>query len=157
MKNEDPLGCMETLQCRLYALINVWLPCSRAHSGAFMKNSEHAATQPGATRINNCPFILYETSLCVTPCINFRACLSFLLFVTNIMNQKLGHTYFNMNLIACPVAERAKMLWSRDLCVWSGDSKQVGFPDSPLLDALLWIVCVQTQNPGMVFPDCGGS
>ena len=110
-----------------------------------------------STRIDNSPFILHETSLCITPCINFTASLSFLLFVTDIMNQKLGHTYFNINLIACPVAEREKMLWSRDLSVWSGDSKQVGFPDSPLLDALLWIVCVQTQNSGMVFPDCGGS
>lgn len=36
----------------------------------------------------------------VTPSISFMACLSFLLFVTDSVNHKLGHTYFNINLRA---------------------------------------------------------
>lgn len=35
----------------------------------------------------------------ITPSINFMACLSFLVFVNDIINQKWGHTYFNINLI----------------------------------------------------------
>lgn len=55
-----------------------------------------------SARINNfSPFILYEDIIvhAITPSINFMACLSFLVFVNDIINQKRGLRYFNINVI----------------------------------------------------------
>lgn len=107
-----------------------------------------ARSHPARSQGVHSPFMLYKTSLGIThPWTLQRAVLP---TVTNIINQKLGRTCFTIHLIACMHGCREAKSWSsRHWSVWSEDSEQVGFPDPPLLDALLWIVCVQTQISGL--------
>lgn len=65
------------------------------------------------------------------------ACLSFLLFVTDIINQKLGHTYFNINLIVFTVVHWAKKIGSRTY-LYEMKMKAKEFSDSPGPHACNW-------------------
>lgn len=131
----------------VYALINVWLPCSRAHAWAWVKNSVHAAAQPGA-RASTAPSFLIRHRW-ASPIPELYSVLV-LPSVTNIINQEPGRTYFTIYLIACMHGCREAKRWSsRDWSVWSEDSELVGFPDPPLIDALWRAVCVQTQTSGL--------
>lgn len=107
-----------------------------------------ARSHPARSQGTHSSFMLYKTSLGIAhPWTLPRAVLP---TVTNIRNQKLGRTYFTIHLIACMHGCREAKGWSsRHWSVWSEDSEQVGFPDVPLHDTLLWIVCVQTQTSGL--------
>ena len=112
-------GAWGTLQCLLNALINVWMPYSRARRGTLMKNSVHEATQPGYrcfTSRTRKSQELPPRSLravivhAITPSVNPMARLSSLPFVTGIINQKSGHICFNINLVACTTVQGGRNL-----------------------------------------------
>ena len=106
----------------VYALINAWLPCSRAHAWAWVKNSVHAATLPGA-RASTAPSFLirHRWASPIPELYNVLVPPS----VTNIINQELGRTYFTIYLIACMHGCREAKRWhSRDWSVWSEDSSK---------------------------------
>lgn len=154
MKNEDSLGCVEHTAGLLNALINVWLLYTSVHCGMFIRNSVHAATLPAYLcftlrihRINNPPPSLWDMIVhAITPSINLMACMSFLVSVTDIINQKLGHIYFNTNLIACTVAHEAK-IWDLGtyLCKAENQSKWVSQAHH-CFHSLLSILRVQTHK-----------
>lgn len=154
MKNEDSLVCTKHSTVSADALINVWLLYNRARCGMFMENSVHAATSQSICAAlresKRIPFILYESHCaCHHPIHTLYDMPVLLLFVTGVINQRGGCTYFNINLIVGTVAHGAPISRSRGLFAGTGELKQVGFPDVSLFWCLvLHHVCKQaTRRP----------
>lgn len=110
---------------------------------------EILCTQPprrfAATR-TNAPRSLGDTSVhVITPSIRFRAGLCFWLFVTDTINQKGGHTYFSINLMAYTVAQQKCWDPGTYLQKVENQTKWVSWTHCHS-DALLLVTCANTQT-----------
>lgn len=136
------------------ALMDAWLP-HRVRRGSPVR----VATQPVHLRFaswayrNNPVVFMRETSLCMPSACKLHNTPVLLLFATDVVNQKLGCTYFNINLMACTVARIAAILRSRDLFVGNGESELVSFPGL-VLPMLIMHEHADLRHRRL---DCGGS
>lgn len=151
MKNEDPLGCMDTLQRLPDVLINDGAALQQGAPWDVYKGfraHSHLASLSVFTPLRSLWGIIVPA---VTSSISFMACLSFLLFVTNSVNHESGHTYFNINLRADHSSAKRKKC--RDLGIYLGE---VAVPDHCYSGSVLGAVCVQIHL-GTIILDCGSS